>query len=426
MRRAARLLGRFLLPVLLLPALLLTPAFAADTVRSVTSTYTAETVVNDEVVCPALIPGPEDGSVIVRWVSSNHDPVYVHFGPGDGSEPLSGSWSCVEAEAKQTTVFSTASRLYIWSATLALEPGEYLYGLSGGRREAPETLYPLRWRMGDTFRVVLTADSHLSNGKQAALHEEAVLACSGDQGADLVLHAGDVNENTKSFPFVITHDTASSRSIPFAAVAGNHDRDRSLYAYLMPPNQDEKTGDYWFIMDNVLFVGLNIWCNAPVYHADYVSRIVPEHRADCDWVVVMIHYSMMGDGAHAHDPVVVNTRIALEPVFSETDVDLVLSGHDHEYDRSYLIGPDGMVEDTGGRSVEKHAGETLYLSLPTATGTKFYKRVKSPLYPLAVSAMKFERGVAVADFSPGGVTVRVLNLETGVLEDQFLLTRADG
>ena len=125
-------------------------------------------------------------------------------------------------------------------------------------------------------------------------------------------------------------------------------------------------------------------------------------------------------------------------VASDRSVTLKAAGSTYKIERTVTPGENALeIVDTvtnltdqpqgvfTRHQVRLGAGETVYLSLPTATGTKFYKRVKSPLYPLAVSAMKFERGCAVADFAPGGITVRVLNLETGAMEDQFLLTRAD-
>ena len=53
--------------------------------ESLTPTYTAETVLCGEAVCPVLLPGSEDGSVLVRWFSPHVDPVDVVYGPDDGA-----------------------------------------------------------------------------------------------------------------------------------------------------------------------------------------------------------------------------------------------------------------------------------------------------------------------------------------------------
>ena len=407
----------------LLTGLLTGTALAAAPVQCLTPTYAAETVLFGEAVCPTLLPGDGDGTVVVRWIARHGDPVAVHWGPDDGSGALPAEHSEILAESEVSKTFSANYRTHLFRAELTLSPGDYLYGLAP-EGEEPETLYPIHWRTEEGFRVVMSSDSHISNGKQTRIYEEAVLAAAGERGADLVFHAGDLSENTKSDPYTMTNTAPHTRSVPTAIVAGNHDRSGTIYRYFAMPNMDKKTGDYWFIQGNILFVGLNIGYKDYHAHAEYVRRTVPAHREGCDWVVAAIHYSMESNGSHGHDRPVALFRMNLAPAFAETDVDLVISGHDHEYDRSYLLDAEGMVEDSGGEAVEKKEGETLYVSLPTAVGTKFYKRVTVPLYPLAAEAQKFERGYVTADFTPDALELTAWNAETGAVEDHVILTKA--
>ena len=109
-------------------------------------------------------------------------------------------------------------------------------------------------------------------------------------------------------------------------------------------------------------------------------------------------------------------------MFARADVDLVLSGHDHEYDRSLLYAGATPVQGSGGPSVRKAEGETLYVSLPTAVGTKFYGKESLLNEPPAAEAMKFEPGYVLARFSEKTLVLRAYTAE-GELADSVVLSR---
>lgn len=396
--------------------------------ESLTPTYTAETVLYGEAVCPVLLPGNEDGSVRVRWLSPHFDPVDVVYGPDDGSGAMGEERVRVPAECRPSYIFSGLPRLNIYQAEFFLPAGNWLYGLAPAGEE-PAVLYPIRSRMGSSFRAVMTSDSHIASFRQAAVYDQTILAACGDSGADLVIHAGDVIDDADADPFVMGQNTSHTRSIPTLTVCGNHDRSVILYEYLAMPHGDSATGDYWTIQGNVLFVGLNIDLRDPYAHARYVRETVPAHREGCDWVVVLIHYSLMSSGYHSRDQVMYDLRKALAPVFAETDVDLVLSGHDHMYCRSVLCGGEELIPFSAGEWVDKHPGEAVYITLPTAVGTKFYELI--PWYPepprsqVAVEDLRFARGYVTADFCPLSITIDCWNAETGERVDHFVLARAN-
>ena len=394
---------------------------------SITPTYTAETVLCGEAVCPVLLPGNTDGSVTVRWLSLHSEPVDVLYAPDDGTGEPGAAWTAVRADSAPSGVYTGYPRLNVYQAELPLAPGSWLYGLAPAG-ETPSVLYPVVIRREGTFRAVMSSDSHMSNFRQAAVYDETVLTAAGQKGADLIIHTGDVIDDADADPFVLGQDASHTRSIPTLAVPGNHDRSVVLYEYLSMPHSDRATGDYWTVQGNVLFVGLNIDVRYPDGHAQYLRETVPAHREGCDWVVVLIHYSLMSSGYHARDQVMYDLRKALAPVLRETDVDLVLSGHDHMYCRSVLCDGEERIPFTAGERVDKHPGETMYITLPTATGTKFYEPI--PGYPdpprdqVAVEALRYARGYVTADFRKESVEFNAWNADTGERVDHFILTRA--
>lgn len=408
----------------LLTCLLVLSGSAPAYMVSASPAWAAATPLYGEMVCPTLLPGEEDGSLVIRWISFSRRPALLHIGPDDGSGML-------PPEHRTELVGSVRSATYeLWlhSAELRLDPGKYLYSLTEEGESSPGVLYPIRWRCGESFRVVMSSDSHLTpshSSDESALYDRAMTAGGGEQGADLIFHGGDMNDNADTLPFYLSSSSAHTRSVPTLTVCGNHDLYYRLYGYFTPPHLDRATGDYWSIQNRILFVGLNVSRRDPAAHARYVQETVDAHREGCDWTVLLVHYSLMSNGEHGWDPQVTTLRDALLPVLARTDVDLVLSGHDHEYDRSFLISGEGMVPGSGGERVEKHPGETLFLSLPTAVGNKLYTRTRETLYPLAAEGLQSERGYVTADFTQDRITVTAWSADTGQEADHFILTRAE-
>ena len=60
-------------------------------------------------------------------------------------------------------------------------------------------------------------------------------------------------------------------------------------------------------------------------------------RADHPFIVVISHRGMFSTSLHATDPDVLATRASLAPLYDKYKVDLVVNGHDHEYERTYPI-----------------------------------------------------------------------------------------
>jgi|GEM_PF-4225510 len=90
-----------------------------------------------------------------------------------------------------------------------------------------------------------------------------------------------------------------------------------------------------------------------------------------DWIIVFFHYPPYSKGSHDSDddPLMTKMREILVPVLEAGGADLVLTGHSHSYERSYLINghygfsdtfsPEMMVDDGNGRLDEDGAYQKL-------------------------------------------------------------------
>jgi hypothetical protein len=120
------------------------------------------------------------------------------------------------------------------------------------------------------------------------------------------------------------------------------------------------TEAYWsFDYANVHFVDLDS------YHSDRAASapMATWLRADlaastADWNVVFFHHPPYTKGSHDSDrePDLVEIREVLVPILEEYGVDLVLSGHSHSYERSWLLDGHYGLSDTFG---DEHVVQTV-------------------------------------------------------------------
>src|SRR5699024_1736230 len=82
-------------------------------------------------------------------------------------------------------------------------------------------------------------------------------------------------------------------------------------------------------------------------------------------------------------------RDGLGPAINDLDIDLVLNGHDHSYARSFLIDSEGQQvdpatsehqADDGSVIVTPEAGDTLFISANSSSGSKYYDLVDASSY----------------------------------------------
>lgn len=128
--------------------------------------------------------------------------------------------------------------------------------------------------------------------------------------------------------------------VPIFPAVGNHEYvTQNAGPYLsnfhMPANNPRGTERYYsFRWGFVHFVALDSQCNSsslctPSEQAQWLARDLEASSAA--WKVVYMHHPPWSSGAHGSATAV---RAAFAPVFEKYGVDLVLTGHDHNYERS--------------------------------------------------------------------------------------------
>ena len=107
-------------------------------------------------------------------------------------------------------------------------------------------------------------------------------------------------------------------------------------------------------------------------------------------------------------------------MFKELDVDLVLSGHDHIYSRSYLM---SGTEVTGKRDGQKSEGETLYITGGSSTGSKFYEKDLDDLAHIAYRSGKTRHVLSRFRCQEIPLTVKMYQESSPEAEDICTITK---
>jgi len=185
---------------------------------------------------------------------------------------------------------------------------------------------------------------------------------------DLLLHTGDIAYDRGELAdfeakFFDTYANVLE-VVPVFPASGNHDYNvddaatfRQVFA--LPENGGPAGVERWFSFDwgDVHFVALD------------TERVGSEQRAwlEADlassaqlWTVVYMHKPPYSSGAHGSS---LDVRDAFSPIFEQHGVQLVLSGHDHDYERTRPIGGVTYVVTGGGGYGLRAVGQSDFTAL---------------------------------------------------------------
>ncbi|ATB27283.1 purple acid phosphatase family protein [Melittangium boletus] len=140
--------------------------------------------------------------------------------------------------------------------------------------------------------------------------------------------------------------------VPFFAVPGNHEYETNqgqpyfdnLY---LPTSSTGGESYYSFDWGFVHFVAIDSSCAlglapssrcTPAAQRQWVEEDLAASTAP--WKIAFMHYPPWSSGEHGSQP---NIRKQFAPLFEEYGVDLVLTGHDHDYERSQPMKGDAVA-----------------------------------------------------------------------------------
>ncbi|MDQ3284511.1 MAG: purple acid phosphatase [Actinomycetota bacterium] len=253
-----------------------------------------------------------------------------------------------------------------------LRPGSrYYYRVAGAQKTASFRTAPEG--PGSCFTFAVVGDS--GTGSKA---QRAVAGLLERMRPDLILHTGDVvypkGDDADYDPKFFEPYRRIIESVPVYPSLGNHDVETKngapyLNNFYLPHDDPESTGRYYsFDWGNAHFVALD----SELYYDDdgddperqkvWLERDLSQTRQP--WKFVFFHRPPYSSSEHGSDLVV---REDLEPVLARHGVNLVFSGHDHDYERTVqIMGVTYVVTGGGGKDLYE-AGESEWTAFSRST-----------------------------------------------------------
>jgi len=250
---------------------------------------------------------------------------------------------------------------------------------------------------GEAISFIVTGDAQASDANGFA-HGAAVQGKAWEMfpDSDFTVTLGDHTNDSDNAQWDMYFDAFKGvhQKGTVVPIAGNHDGllkwnwFRNMFTLKEPSNfWSNLTGVYYsFDYGDAHFAVLNTNDMLPMTVPQRNWLVNDMSRSDAKWKIVFMHKSPYSAGNDALAPDVLLLRRALLPLFDQLGIDLVLSGHDHQYYRSVPVKGDKPVQGIfvdpvdGPGFLDYPDGEGTVYIMPGAACNKRYA-VQEPMLP---------------------------------------------
>jgi len=316
-----------------------TPTPRPSATSSATSTpFPTPTEVLSPTAGPRLVLGPylqmpSPDEMLLVWETDRASLGEVVFGPTEAYGSL----------ARDTPDPNARHAVRLQSLT----PGTtYHYQvLAGGNPLTPDRAFrapPIR--AAGPLRVAVYGDTQSGHDTHRAVIGQVIR-----WDPDLVLHAGDLVAHGTSLQEWLTFfdiEDPLLRHTPLLTTLGNHEAESDLYFSLFHLPGNERW--YSFSIGPALFISLELDDSAAFAEGseqyDWLKDTLEKRPSK--WIIVWGH--IPPHSAWAEDSDETDIREALGPLFEAYGVDVVLSGHHHDFQRYVIEGVTYIVTGGGG------------------------------------------------------------------------------
>jgi murein DD-endopeptidase MepM/ murein hydrolase activator NlpD/PKD repeat protein len=302
-----------------------------------------------------LVRGPylqmqTDDGISVHWRTDLATDSVVRYGSSAGNltSSVSVSGSHTEHAVKLTGLGANQKYYYSVGDSVAAIGGDGSYHFSTA---------PVQGAAADT-RIWVLGDSGTANASARAVRD-AYKAWTGSDPADLLLMLGDnaYNDGTDAEYQAAVFDTYPEvlRQIPMFSTLGNHDghsadsatQSGPYYAIHNLPKNAEIGGlasgteaYYSFDYANIHFISLDSYETSRSPGGAMLTWLESDLALNTQpWVIAIWHHPPYSMGSHNSDTEgrLIDMRQNALPILEDWGVDVVMSGHSHSYERSYLL-----------------------------------------------------------------------------------------
>lgn len=357
-------------------------ARATDNDANVSTSTAATVYVNATAGSGTLTRGPylnqaNPNSIVIRWRSSQPVVGRVRFGSAPDSLTSNADESTATTEHVVQLTGLTPYTRYYYSIGSAADT------LAGGDAEHTFRTSPVPGTATDT-RIWVLGDAGRANADQIAVRD-AYLTWTGTRTPDLCLMLGDnaYNSGTDSEyqAAVFNMYPTMLRKMPLWSCLGNHDANNGstsstanfpYFDIFTFPTASECGGvasgtERYFSFDygNIHVINLDSQTSsrATIESTGSDGAMAAWLRNDlagitATWIIAIFHHPPYSKGSHDSDveSQLVQMRERFTPILEAGGVDLVLTGHSHSYERSFLIDGHTGLSSTFTAAHKKQAG----------------------------------------------------------------------
>ncbi len=371
---------------------------------------------------------PTPSSMTVRWQSETGDIGQFCYGTTVSS-------------LATTVVESKDERIYHEVTVTGLHPGtKYFYSVDGSRKGKEDQYFVTAPPVGSRtpIRLWVISDFGQTNSRQNPRRLQTVAQWKSfnhdDLHADMVLSLGDQTEDDARFQLQHNYFDPLEhvlRCSPLFTTVGNHDFHDSAYNYVrtftLPANGEAggvPSGTELFYSFNYANLHVVVLCTeieddpGMQAEAEWLKKDLEQNRQE--WLIACLHRPFHSGGYHPtdeDDPTddAQKRRTRWLTVLEEHGVDLVLQGHNHVYERSYLLDnligksttvkTSNNIDTSNGREdgdgpYRKKAGVphqgTVFVSVAAGgVANPANKHHIYPIFPVSFAGSDYEGSVAI-------------------------------
>ncbi|MCF6205078.1 MAG: metallophosphoesterase family protein, partial [Methylococcaceae bacterium] len=338
---------------------------------SISTLFAISSNISAEIIHKPYLQQPTPSSIIVRWRTDDNYQGKVHFGssPSTLDQVVSDIGSGTDHEVSLTGLSANTTYYYSVGNSTTVEAG-------GDTNHFFKTSPSIG--SSESTRIWVLGDSGTASDDARSVRDAYVNNYSGTEKADMVLMLGDnvygdsgygaeedyraaifdmyesVLRNTPLWPTIGNHDCGT---VPYTEESYSYDHtsmtavDCPYYDIFSLPKNGEVGGlasgtesYYSYNYNNIHFIVLDSEGSTDAGGSAAMNAMVSWLEEDISnssqkWIIAFWHHPPYSKGSHDsdNDSKLTTMREKVLPILENNGVDLVLSGHSHSYERSYLL-----------------------------------------------------------------------------------------
>lgn len=343
-------------------------SFDLPEVQAASSTQATAVTQKYQKLHSSVIRGPylqqgTHSSIIIRWATSIPVQGSILYGTEPHQLLFSATETAVSCDHTVKLQGLEPNTKYYYAIAHSTEIDEGFFFVTAPKQPKPTRI----WVVGDSGR----------GNDIAAQVRDGYFKFTGTRHTDLWLMLGDNAYDTGTWDEyqqgVFEMYPHLRNSVLWTAI-GNHDAGSAssewqtgpYYELFNPPTQGEAGGIpsgtaayYSFDYGNIHFICLDSYGSDRTSTGAMLTWVAKDAAAsNQDWKIAFWHHPPYTKGSHDSDTEIelIEMRERALPILEAAGVDLVLSGHSHSYERSYLIDGHYGTSDTFRSQMKRDKG----------------------------------------------------------------------